>query len=40
MPRLIFIDNLRWCMILLVLSMHAAVTYSGEEAGIISNREN
>ena len=30
MPRLIFIDNLRWCMILLVLSMHAAVTYSGE----------
>jgi fucose 4-O-acetylase-like acetyltransferase len=27
--RLIFIDNLRWVMIMLVLSMHAAVTYSG-----------
>jgi glucan biosynthesis protein C len=27
--RLYFIDNLRWVMIMLVLSMHAAVTYSG-----------
>jgi glucan biosynthesis protein C len=27
--RLIFIDNLRWVMIMFVLSMHAAVTYSG-----------
>jgi fucose 4-O-acetylase-like acetyltransferase len=27
-PRLEFIDNLRWVMILLVVSMHAAVTYS------------
>jgi glucans biosynthesis protein C len=27
-PRLVFIDNVRWVMILLVLSMHAAVTYS------------
>ena len=27
--RLIFVDNLRWVMIMLVLSMHAAVTYSG-----------
>ncbi len=27
-PRLEFIDNLRWVMILLVISMHAAVTYS------------
>jgi glucan biosynthesis protein C len=27
-PRLLFIDNVRWVMILLVLSMHAAVTYS------------
>src|SRR5579863_2968276 len=27
--RLIFIDNIRWVMILLVLSMHAAVTYGG-----------
>ncbi len=27
--RLLFIDNLRWVMIMLVLSMHAAVTYSG-----------
>lgn len=26
--RLQFIDNLRWVMILLVLSMHAADTYS------------
>lgn len=26
--RLLFIDNLRWVMIILVLSMHAAVTYS------------
>ena len=29
MKRLFFIDNLRWVMILFVLSMHAAVTYSG-----------
>ncbi|HET6255955.1 MAG TPA: acyltransferase family protein [Puia sp.] len=28
--RLIFIDNLRWVMIMFVLSMHAAVTYSGQ----------
>lgn len=28
MKRLPFIDNLRWVMIILVLSMHAAVTYS------------
>lgn len=27
-PRILFIDNVRWVMILLVLSMHAAVTYS------------
>jgi len=27
-PRLDFIDNLRWLMIVLVVSMHAAVTYS------------
>src|ERR1700761_9238568 len=27
--RLYFIDNIRWVMILFVLSMHAAVTYSG-----------
>lgn len=27
-PRLLFVDNLRWAMILLVLSMHAADTYS------------
>lgn len=27
-PRLVFIDNVRWTMIVLVLSMHAAVTYS------------
>lgn len=27
-PRLEFIDNLRWVMITLVVSMHAAVTYS------------
>jgi len=27
--RLIFIDNIRWVMIMLVLSVHAAVTYSG-----------
>jgi fucose 4-O-acetylase-like acetyltransferase len=28
MKRLYFIDNLRWVMIMLVISMHAAVTYS------------
>ncbi len=27
-PRLLFIDNLRWAMIILVISMHAADTYS------------
>jgi glucans biosynthesis protein C len=27
--RLLFIDNIRWVMIMLVLSVHAAVTYSG-----------
>lgn len=27
-PRLEFVDNLRWAMIVLVVSMHAAVTYS------------
>jgi len=27
-PRLAFIDNLRWVMIVLVVSMPAAVTYS------------
>jgi fucose 4-O-acetylase-like acetyltransferase len=27
-PRLLFIDNVRWAMIVLVLGMHAAVTYS------------
>src|SRR5579884_4243052 len=26
--RLLFIDNLRWTMIVLVITMHAAVTYS------------
>ena len=28
-PRLLFIDNLRWLMIVLVVTIHAAVTYSG-----------
>ena len=28
MPRLLFIDNIRWSMIILVLSMHACDTYS------------
>src|SRR4051812_14289815 len=28
LPRLLFIDNIRWSMILLVLSMHASDTYS------------
>jgi glucans biosynthesis protein C len=28
MKRLLYIDNLRWVMIMLVVSMHAAVTYS------------
>jgi glucan biosynthesis protein C len=27
-PRLLFIDNIRWTMIILVLSMHACDTYS------------
>ena len=27
-PRLLFIDNMRWSMIILVLSMHACDTYS------------
>ena len=27
-PRMLFVDNLRWSMILLVISMHAADTYS------------
>src|SRR5882757_4933280 len=27
-PRLLFIDNVRWTMIILVLSMHAVDTYS------------
>lgn len=27
-PRMLFIDNVRWAMIMLVLSMHAADTYS------------
>jgi fucose 4-O-acetylase-like acetyltransferase len=27
--RLLFVDNLRWLMIILVVSMHAAVTFSG-----------
>jgi glucan biosynthesis protein C len=27
--RLLFVDNLRWLMIVLVVTMHAAVTYSG-----------
>jgi glucans biosynthesis protein C len=27
-PRILFIDNLRWTMIILVISMHAADTYS------------
>jgi hypothetical protein len=27
-PRVLFIDNVRWVMIVLVLGMHAAVTYS------------
>src|SRR6185437_11456472 len=27
--RLLFIDNIRWVMIMLVVSMHAAVTYGG-----------
>jgi len=28
LPRIFFIDNVRWAMIVLVLGMHAAVTYS------------
>lgn len=28
--RILFIDNIRWVMIMLVLSMHAAVTYSSQ----------
>src|SRR3974377_582496 len=27
-PRMLFVDNLRWTVILLVISMHAADTYS------------
>ena len=27
-PRILFVDNVRWAMIVLVLGMHAAVTYS------------
>ena len=27
-PRLAYVDNLRWVMIILVISMHAADTYS------------
>src|SRR5579863_9311389 len=27
--RLLYIDNLRWTMIVLVVTLHAAVTYSG-----------
>ena len=27
-PRMLFVDNLRWTMIMLVISMHAADTYS------------
>jgi glucans biosynthesis protein C len=43
--RLLFIDNLRWVMIMLVLSMHAAVTYSGvgswyhHESSVLSRPE-
>jgi len=29
-PRMLFIDNIRWVIIMLVLSMHAAVTYSNQ----------
>jgi len=28
--RMLFIDNIRWVIIMLVLSMHAAVTYSNQ----------
>ena len=28
-PRMLFIDNLRWTMIILVISMHVADTYWG-----------
>ncbi|MBU6399570.1 MAG: acyltransferase family protein [Verrucomicrobia bacterium] len=28
-PRLLYIDNLRWLMIVLVVAVHASVTYSG-----------
>ena len=43
--RLVFIDNIRWVMIFFVLSMHAAVTYSGnggwyyKEHGLVSKPE-
>jgi fucose 4-O-acetylase-like acetyltransferase len=34
--RIIFIDNIRWVMIMLVLSMHAAVTYGGHGSWYVS----
>jgi glucans biosynthesis protein C len=38
--RLIFIDNIRWVMIMLVLSMHAAVTYSGHGSWYVKEPAN
>ncbi len=38
--RLIFIDNIRWVMIMLVLSMHAAVTYSGHGSWYVTEPAN
>jgi glucan biosynthesis protein C len=38
--RLTFIDNIRWVMIMLVLSMHAAVTYSGHGSWYVKEPAN
>jgi glucan biosynthesis protein C len=38
--RLLFIDNIRWVMIMLVLSMHAAVTYSGHGSWYVTEPAN
>ena len=38
-PRMLYIDNLRWSMIMLVVSMHAAVTYSGAGSWYYTEKE-
>ncbi len=38
-PRLLYIDNLRWSLIMLVVSMHAAVTYSTVGSWYYTERE-